>query len=321
MSTNRPAQWQKLAEILHQIDRRGLRALSTQELLDFGRLYRRAASDLSFARTHGLEPNITDYLNQLVGRAYGHVYMAETKGFSAIPSFFLHDFPAAVRTLWPFIAGATAICLVTMLLVFVIVWFDPGVANLILPPEIQGAINGVVERHRTPQDWMPFSMRPTASAGIMTNNVGVAFFAFAGGILLGLGTIYVLIANGLMLGAVAAAVAQAGVGTNFWAFVAPHGVLELPAIFIAAGAGLLLGYTLINPGDYDRKTALKLAARQAGTLVLGVVAMLSVAGTIEGFFSPTLTPEPIKYLFALAAAILLWSYLFVMPLRGEASPK
>lgn len=312
MNANRTAQWQKLAEILDQIDRRGLQALSSPELLEFGRLYRRAASDLSFARAHGLDPNITQYLNQLVGRAYGHVYIAESKGFSALPRFFLSDFPATVRRLWPFVVGATAICLIAGLFAFALVWLDSSLARIILPEAFHQAIERVVERHHTPQDWLPFSMRPSASAGIMTNNIGVAFFAFAGGILLGLGTIYVLVLNGLLLGAVAAAVAQAGVTVNFWAFVAPHGVIELPAIFISAGAGLLLGYTLINPGDYDRKTALKLAARPAATLVLGVVAMLIVAGVIEAFFSPTLLPEMLKFLFALGVGILLVLYLFFM---------
>ena len=82
MSTNRSAQWQRLAEILDQIDRQGLQGLSSDELLEFGKLYRRAASELSFMRAHGLDPNLTNSLNQLVGRAYGHVYRAETKGFS-----------------------------------------------------------------------------------------------------------------------------------------------------------------------------------------------------------------------------------------------
>jgi len=315
MNANRRTQWQRLSEILDQIDRRGLKGLSSDELLEFGKLYRRAASELSFTRAHGLDPNLTNSLNQLVGRAYGHVYRAETKGFSAILDFFLTEFPATARALWPFIAVATGICLLAGLFAFLLTWANPPLATTLLPPEFQKAIEGIVERHRTPQDWMPFSMRPAESTGIMTNNIGVAFFAFAGGILLGLGTIYILVFNGLLLGAVAAAVAQAGVSVNFWAFVAPHGVIELPAIFVSAGAGLVLGYTLISPGDYERKTALKLAARKAMVLVLGVVAMLVVAGTIEAFFSPTLTPEPIKFMFASVVVLCLILYLFVMPLK------
>lgn len=315
MKTSQADQWRKLADILDRIDRRGLRVLSAEELLELGRLYRRASSELSYARAHGLDPRANTDLNRLVGRAYGHIYRAEKHGFAAIPRFFLRDFPQAVRALWPFIAGATALSLVTGALAFLLIWFNPHLVGAILPSGFEQAIGRIIARSQTPQDWLPFSMRPSASAGIMTNNIGVAFFAFSGGILLGLGTIYVLIFNGLMLGAVAAAVARAGVSLSFWSFVAPHGVIELPAIFIAGGAGLLLGYTLINPGDYTRKTALKLAARRAAVLLGGVVAMLIVAGTIEAFFSPTLTPAPIKLLFAAGVAFSLTLYLFVMPLK------
>jgi uncharacterized membrane protein SpoIIM required for sporulation len=319
MHMNRSAQWQRLAEILDRIDKHGLRGLSSSELLEFGRLYRRAASELSFARTHGLDPSLTQYLNQLVGRAYGHVYIAEKKSSPKISSFFFNDFPATVRALWPYIAVATATSVAAGIFAFALVWSRLDTAWVILPTEFKELIEHLVERHCVPQDWMPFSMRSLMSSAIMTNNIGVAFLAFASGIFLGLGTLFMLILNGLMLGAAAAGIAQQCGSLNFWAFVAPHGVIELPAIFISAGAGLVLGYALINPGYYDRKTALKLAARQALALVLGVVAMLVVAGIIEAFFSPTLLPEPLKFLFALGVAFLLIGYLFVMPLKPPAA--
>ncbi len=315
MNMNRSERWQRLIEILDRIDRHGLPGLSSLELLEFGRLYRRAIAELSFSRAHGLDPNLTQYLNQLVGRAYGYVYLAEKKKISEITHFFLHDFPATARALWPHIALATAISLVAAFFAASLVGAHLDMAWVILPAEFKDLIQHLVERHCVPQDWMPFSIRSLTSSQIMTNNISVAFFAFAGGILLGIGTIYILIINGLLLGAIAAGIAQQCGSLNFWAFVAPHGVIELPAIFISAGAGLVLGYALINPGDYDRKTALKLAARQALTLVLGVVVLLVIAGIIEAFFSPTLIAEPIKFLFAFGVGLLLIGYFFVMPLR------
>jgi uncharacterized membrane protein SpoIIM required for sporulation len=126
----------------------------------------------------------------------------------------------------------------------------------------------------------------------------VAFIVFAGGILLGLLTLYLLIENGIMLGAAAVAVARYHTAFEFWGFVAPHGVIELPAIFIAGGAGLMLAYALVNPGEYSRRTALSLAGREAVVLVLGVVAMLAIAGITEAFFSPALISPYLKLLVA-----------------------
>jgi uncharacterized membrane protein SpoIIM required for sporulation len=152
-------------------------------------------------------------------------------------------------------------------------------------------------------------MRPIASSGIMTNNIMVSIFAFSAGVLGGVLTLFVLFYNGLLLGTIAAAVEQRNVALGFWAFVAPHGVIELPAIFIAGGAGLLLGYAVINPGDLPRRVALRQAGGEAIKLVMGVAAMLVVAGVIEGFFSPALLPEALKFSLAALLALGLVAYL------------
>jgi hypothetical protein len=118
---------------------------------------------------------------------------------------------------------------------------------------------------------------------------------FAGGIFMGLLTLYMLIQNGVMLGAAAVAVARHHTALEFWGFVAPHGVVELPSIFIAGGAGLMLAYALVNPGEYSRRTALGMAGREAVVLILGVVAMLVIAGLTEAFFSPALISPYLKF--------------------------
>jgi hypothetical protein len=125
-----------------------------------------------------------------------------------------------------------------------------------------------------------------------------------------------LLKTGIMMGVAALAVARHGTALGFWGFVAPHGVIELPAIFISSGAGLMLGYALVNPGEYSRRTALALAGREAVQLIFGVVAMLVVAGIIEAFFSPTLLPPPLKLL---AAAIIFTAEAgyFIFAGRGE----
>ena len=129
-------------------------------------------------------------------------------------------------------------------------------------------------------------LAPLMSSAIMTNNIRIAIAAFAGGALLALPTLYVLIFNGLMVGGLGALYANAGYGYDFWATIAPHGCIELTSIVISAAAGTMLAAPIFNPGRLRRLDALKRNALRAGVLILGVCCMLLVAGAIEGFFSP-----------------------------------
>jgi len=313
--------WDRLRVLLDHIDRHGLKSLSDQEVLEFGRLYRRTASDLSFAQSHGLDPNVKAHLNNLIGRAYGKVYHVDnTKNFqlSSIVNFVRVVFPQAVRREWTYIATSTAFFVVAMTIAAWATTYDDAVARAILPPGMIEAIDGVVDRHRVGGDWMPGVTRPLFSSQIMTNNIQVSFMAFALGIT-GLGTFYILGVNGLMMGTIIGAIAQADLATasNFWGFVAPHGVIEIPAILLSGGAGLILGHALINPGRHTRQMALRIAAKRAAPIAVGVIGILVIAGLIEAFFSPTLTPDWIKFSFAAVLFAAFVSYLFIMPLDNE----
>ena len=150
---------------------------------------------------------------------------------------------------------------------------------------------------------------PTAASSIAINNLSVAFRMVAGGIMGGLWTIFALFYNGLSIGAIATLVGQNGLAYPFWAFVFPHGALELPAIFIAGGGGLLVARGLLFPGRYRRRDALQIYGLQAAQLVMGIVPMLLIAGLIEGFFSPQeVIPSPVKYLAGMGLFILLMLY-------------
>jgi uncharacterized membrane protein SpoIIM required for sporulation len=235
-------------------------------------------------------------------------------------NFFRANFPAAVRREWPYVAASTGIFLLAALIAFWATLYDPIYAEAMLPPGMLEMAERVVERHEVRGDWLPGMQRPIASSGIMTNNIQVAFLAFSAGILFGLGTIYILFVNGMLVGSLSAVVSDADLATlsNLWGFIAPHGVIEIPAILLAGSAGLILGHALINPGQYNRRTALKLAGRRAFTIVLGVAAILVVAGIIEGFFSPTQTPDAIKFTFAGVLFFLFVTYLFKMPLPNDS---
>jgi uncharacterized membrane protein SpoIIM required for sporulation len=147
---------------------------------------------------------------------------------------------------------------------------------------------------------------------IFTNNIQVAFLAFAGGVLFGLGTVYVLVSNGLSLGAVLGAAQFYGVAPLLWSFISPHGYLELTCIVIAGAAGLMLGSALLRPGLQLRREALARAARRAVELVVGAAPVLVVAGLIEGFVSPSEIPMVVKILIGPLAGLALYALLLTV---------
>ncbi len=145
---------------------------------------------------------------------------------------------------------------------------------------------------------------------VMMNNITVAFKAFAWGIMFMIGTVYILVFNGLYIGAIAGLCHVNGVALALWSFVSPHGYIELTTIFIAGGAGMKLGYSLIAPTTLTRKQTLVDAAKTAIKLLGGCVVLLVIAGIIEGFVSPSNLSNAIKIGFGALTGVLLFTYLF-----------
>lgn len=308
-ATDGPSQWQRLAELTARASRlRGLRSLADDELLEFGRLYRRAASELSHAQAYGLDRSQVEYLNWLVGRAYGLLYVSESSGWAGVGAFLQRELPETLRRHGRLIALSAGIFLAAALVGAVLTLAKPDSLELI-SPSLASAIADISERHQGGQNWLPADFRPIASSMIMTNNIQVSFIAFSGGILAGLGTILILLFNGFMLGVLGMGVSRTPAAVQFWAFVSPHGVIELPSIVISAAAGLLLGLALVDPGRLSRLDALRVAGRQAAVIMLGVILFLVVAGLVEGLFSPTMIPPVFKFLAAALLAVAFWSYI------------
>jgi uncharacterized membrane protein SpoIIM required for sporulation len=181
---------------------------------------------------------------------------------------------------------------------------DPGFAHRLLGPQMMDTIE-----RREMWTHSVLTVQPMAASAITTNNLTVAFGCFAFGITV-IGTIWMMVLNGLMLGVVGAATWHAGMALQLWSFVAPHGVLELPAIMIAGGAGLEIARGLLFPGMLPRREALARAGGVASKLVLGAIPLLLVAGSIEAFFSPTHAPVPMKFTLAavLGTALAVWLF-------------
>jgi uncharacterized membrane protein SpoIIM required for sporulation len=303
----RETSWKQLDTLLKQIEKRGLKSLQASEIQKLASLYRSVSADLARARTQGLGHLMVKNLQALTSRSYTQIYQgSRQQEWQAVWEFVLWGFPAAVRRSRLYIAFGTAILLGAGLLSFWVAWQDPAFMALVVPEEL------IVKVRDRQELWMGsiVGVEPFAASNIMINNIKVSFAALAGGITGGIYTTFIMLLNGISLGAIAALVGQNNLAYPFWAFVFPHGALELPAIFFAAGAGFLIARGLLFPGKYRRIDALKVYGQQAAYLIFGIVPMLIMAGTIEGFFSPSpMVPSFLKYLTGTGLMLGLLVYL------------
>lgn len=268
-------------------------------------MYRQTAADLSVVREDAGQAALARHLNGLLGRSHNLVYAgaARSRPRDAV-DFLVNGFPLAFWRTLPYTLAATALFAAGALVGLLLSAADPGFERFILSGEMMDTI----ERREM---WTHgiLAMKPLASSAIMTNNIAVALAACATGMLAGLGPVYMMLFNGLMIAVVGSACFRTGMSVALWSFVAPHGVLELPAIFIAGGAGLLLGRGILFPGVLPRRESVAEAGADAIRLLMGVVPLLVVAGIIEGFVSPTAMAPAAKFTAAAALLVLFVFYL------------
>lgn len=298
--------WERLTLLINRVQRGQIAALSEAELVELGSLYRAATSDLAVAQRDFPRHDLAQYLNQLVGRAHPFVYRGDPVVWRQVKAFYLHGFPRLYRELAPFILVASLLFFGTGLLFYFVTLANPDAADYVLSPRLIAYI-------KSGHLWFKDSNTAgvTEATFIMSNNIRVAFFAFAGGMLLSLFTIYVLVSNGLILGGVIALMQVYGHAAPLWEFVIGHGVLELSEITMAGGSGLMLGYAVLQPGLLSRRNALVLAAQKSVRLLLGSVPLLVVAGIIEGLVSPSDAPAWIKYAIGITTGVVLYGYLLL----------
>jgi len=303
----RQKEWQRLDELVTW-GQSGIDRLSPGEVQEMGRLYRAASSDLALAQRDFPNHRVTLFLNQLVGRAHAIIYRGRPLARRQIRRFFSHDFPRTFRELGRFVLAAACLFMVPALLAGAVILLDSQAAEWLLPPEVQSLVPGLEDK--TLWTDIPVNERPYSSTFIMQNNIQVSVIAFAGGILAGIPTAWILAFNGLMLGGLSGLTANYGLAFGLWTFVIGHGVIELSVVFMAGGAGLSLGWAILRPGLLSRRDALMLAARKTVILILGGVLLLVIAGLIEGFISPAEgLPWPVKWSIGIGSGVALYGYL------------
>ena len=308
--------WQRFAERLDTLENsRGHSPAGD----GFAHAYRQVCQHLSLAQTRGYSDHLVEPLQQLAMRGHQQLYRHRSRLGAQTLSFILADFPRLVREEWRWVALACAAFFGSLIVMGWLVYLFPELIYSVVSPaqvsEMESMydpaarrIGPAVERASS-ADWLMFGY-------YIMHNIGIAFQTFAGGLLLGVGSLFFLFSNGLMIGAVAGHLSQVGFGETFWPFVIGHGAFELTGICLAGAAGLKMGWALLAPGPLSRGEALRLAALTSVRLIGGVVLFLLIAAFIEAYWSSMTWPQPaVKY----AVGTVFWGLVIAyLSLAGRS---
>ena len=307
-SSERQTDWDQLESLIGRAKGRPER-LPAPDILSLGRLYRSAIADLSRLRaTHPSHPT-THSVASLVARARPLVYRSESRRPHPV-RFLTTDFWQISTERPAFLWLAAAFLLGSAVLGWIWAVVDSSAAIGMVPAEFANALDPAGGTDMGAD----LSTQAEFSAFLITHNVTVAILAFAVGMFFGIGTVAVLVQNGILLGVIGGFLVSGGDGGFFVELVAAHGVLELSCIVVSAAAGLRLGWALVNPGRRTRRQALVAEARPAVLMTLGVVPWLAIAGIIEAFVSRRgLAALPMSIVGAIVGG-LFW---FLMWHRGR----
>jgi len=315
----REATWRELESLLGLIERKGLASLSADQLTRLPVLYRATLSSLSVARAISLDRNVLDYLANLSGRAYVHVYGTRRTLLETVSVYVRLRFPILVRK------HAWALVLASFFMIAgifggqALVEQDQERYYAFVPKELAGGRDPSATtetlREALYDTGTPADTLLAFATFLFQHNSRVGMMSFALGFLAGVPVILLMLYNGLVLGAFSQLYESRGLGVDFWAWVLPHGVTELLAIVLCGAAGLVLARALVFPGPLPRLESLARGGREAGMIVIGAIGMLFFAGLIEGIFRQTVHDVAIRYSVASATAVF-WLVYFGFVGRG-----
>jgi len=315
--------WTEFGTMLDAVRRSGLRTFTPVQVSDFVERYRQLTADLARLQTasRGQPSDAMFFVGRLVAGGHAVLYRRRVRAVATTLRYLGDTIPRELRRSGGYIALAALLFFGPGITAYVVAASNPKAAATFVPPVMfERAEHGRdnLRRHKGYIDVSP-AERPIMASQIIANNVKIAYAAFAFGITAGIGTILMLVLNGVMIGGGMGVFAAKGVSILLWAFVAPHGVLELSAICIAGGAGLLIGSAFVLPGEMTRRDALVDRGRRAITLVAAATLFLLVAGTIEGLISPRVWPIQWKVAVSIATAVAMLTYLSLGWLRRNPS--
>ena len=294
--------WKEFESILKVIKSKSFKKIGGDKIDRFLSLYNKICSHLSFSRTNFKNCPTTIYLNNLVASAHGYIYKTKSSGIAEIFNFLLKKYPVLLAENSKFIITSFLIFFAGSLFSFLLIKVFPDNIYIFASEEFVNHILSLDEST---------GQGAVLSASLMTNNIAVGLYAFCYGISLGIGTVYVLILNAFILGSAAAIAYLNDMSLLFFSMILPHGILELFSIFVAGGAGLLIGYSIINPGRLSRKDSIIERGKTALFLVMGTIPLFIIAGIIEGFISFFSKNIFLNLSIALASIVFLTLYIAI----------
>jgi uncharacterized membrane protein SpoIIM required for sporulation len=278
--------------------------------------YRRICQALALAADRQYSPELVDRLNRLALRGHGVLYRNRRRESQQVLEFLLGGFAALVRREWRLVAAAALVFFGPLVVLIGVLQAYPEFVHYLLGPEQIASFHAMYDPSNP-----RLGMRPADSSLAMFgfyiwNNVRIGFQTFAGGLAAGVGSLWFLAANGVIIGAVAGYLTQVGFGETFWSFVAGHSAPELLAIVLSGAAGLRLGLAIISPGNATRRAALVAAARPAVRLMYGAALMFVLAAFVEAFWSPN---TRVAFEAKVGAGLACWlAFLLYFLLAGRA---
>lgn len=302
--------WLRFSERLDALERSRRR---NQAGDGFTRQYREICQHLALAQERGYSGHLIEPLQQLAMRGHQQLYRHRGQFAAQLLGFVLADFPRLVRAEYRLVALAGLLFFGSLIIMGLLVYSHPDLIYSVVSPAQVGEMEsmydpaarriGQMAERASSTDWLMFGY-------YIMHNLGIAFQTFASGLFFGLGSLFFLLFNGLMIGAIAGHLTDVGFGETFWPFVIGHGAFELTAIALAGAAGLKLGWALLAPGSLRRTQALRVAAETSVRLIGGVMLFLLIAAFIEAYWSSMTWPQATtKYLVGAAMWALVAAYL------------
>jgi uncharacterized membrane protein SpoIIM required for sporulation len=321
---NKPG-WEELEQLIAKARKR-LGRMSPEELARFDVLYRRTTVHLAQVTTRSHDLRLASYLNNLTAAAHSIIYLPPRKSaLQGAISFIAVGFPRAVARSWRYHATAAALLFAGAVFAYYAAAHDTLAAYaLSMPAEMGGArlpgsspeqLRGALNQGRDQESSVKFAF----ASFLFSHNLQVGILSLCLGILAGVPTIYLLIYNGMLMGAFTELYHHAGIYSDYWAWILPHAVSELSAIILCGGVGLMLGMAVLCPGPITRAESLRRAGKEAVAICLGVAMMLFVAAAVESYLRQSHLSNAGRFAFAAGSALFWTTYFWHGALRERAA--
>lgn len=314
---HRKESWRRFEAMVTQLDRISFARLRARDVSEFSRLFREISGDLATVRSRSWGRHLESYLNHLVSRGHNTFYSSPRGNLWQFLDFLAAGYPRLLRANLPYFLVAAALFFGPFAITWIVVQNDPATGSRVVD---QAQLEAAAElyNHDPDDPQRPVFEETRASMGgfYVRNNTTIALRSFAGGIFLGVVTVYTLLFNGIAIGAIAGYIVAQGYGRAFTSFVISHGAFELTAIAVAGGAGLMLGNALLHPGQRTRLESLRVRGLESVQIAAGAAVMLAIAAAVEAFWSPSGVPSILKYIVGTLFWGLVLAY-FALAGRGH----